>query len=388
MDIYSQKSRWKIYLAIGGGLILLISVSFTSYLTQQLAREERTKIDVWSVAMNRIVTPISNQCNEDNTVALKVLEGNKTIPVILTDTSHLYIEGINFGEALDTNTTYLRKQLAKLEKMGSEPIRVFEQEIWYQESWLLRLIRYFPIFQMLLIGAFIALGYLGFSTARRAEQNRVWVGMAKETAHQLGTPISGIMAWVEYLKTSREKDSEIIEIADELAKDVHRLELVAGRFSKIGAEPELHACNLFEQLEGCKLYMARRSPKRVRFEFPDPKEELEVMINPPLFDWVIENLLRNALDAMDGRGVISARIYEEKGYACIDISDTGKGIPGNKLKTVFEPGFTTKQRGWGLGLSLAKRIISNYHNGKIFVKESIVGKGTTFTVKIPVPVSD
>ena len=231
---------------------------------------------------------------------------------------------------------------------------------------------------------FFGVGYWAFSQARSAEQNRVWVGLAKETAHQLGTPLSSLVAWLEYLKMSTEDDEEIQSILVEFRKDLGRLELVAERFSKIGSIPSLEPCDLHQQLTKNFNYMKRRAAKKMQFILPEKTEESVVVnINPPLFDWVIENLLKNALDAMGQEGTISADYVEDKQYICIDISDTGKGIPTSKLKTVFEPGFTTKKRGWGLGLSLTKRIVENYHSGKIFVKESVVNKGTTFRITLP-----
>ena len=238
--------------------------------------------------------------------------------------------------------------------------------------------------QLLLIGSFILFGYLAFSSARRAEENRVWVGMAKETAHQLGTPISGILGWINHIQMIREDDEEMQEIVMELGKDVNRLELVADRFSKIGSSPELEPANVHTQIEQMRVYMQRRAPRKVNFHFPSPDEgNLTIHINAHLFDWVVENLIRNALDAMDGKGGISAEIYDDSEFVYIDITDTGGGIPENKFRTVFSPGFTTKKRGWGLGLSLAKRIIEDYHSGKIFVKKSVEGVGTTFTIQMP-----
>ena len=237
---------------------------------------------------------------------------------------------------------------------------------------------------MLLLG-FLTLGAIGFGASQREQQNRVWVGMAKETAHQLGTPIGAIVAWVENLKLLSYDDPEKMELLDELRSDVTRLELIAERFSKIGSKPNLEKTNLNQQLDQCRSYMEKRASKKVRFDFPDPNENVVFAnINAPLFDWVMENLMRNSLDAMDGTGTIKAEIYRDEEYISIDLSDTGKGMSTSQFKQVFEPGYTTKKRGWGLGLSLAKRIIENYHKGKIYVKKSVIGTGTTFSVKLPV----
>ncbi|MEM6378083.1 MAG: HAMP domain-containing sensor histidine kinase, partial [Bacteroidota bacterium] len=267
-----------------------------------------------------------------------------------------------------------------------EPFEVvnYGAEIYYKNPLILTQLQYFPIIQLLLIAFFIVFGYMTFSSARRAEQNRVWVGMAKETAHQLGTPISGIVAWIEHLRLLREDDEEVGEILDELGNDVKRLDLIADRFSKIGSEPKLETVNIFDELESSRAYMQRRAPRKVIFNFPDPHSNpLKVNINSHLFNWVIENLLRNALDAMGPKGSISAEVSEEANFVNIDLSDTGKGIPPSKFKAVFQPGFTTKKRGWGLGLSLAKRIVEEYHSGKIFVKKSEENIGTTFRIKLP-----
>ncbi|MEO0626926.1 MAG: HAMP domain-containing sensor histidine kinase, partial [Bacteroidota bacterium] len=256
--------------------------------------------------------------------------------------------------------------------------------IYLGRSEILAQLRYFPVWQILLIGTFILLGYLGINAARRAEQNRVWVGLAKETAHQLGTPISAIIGWLEHLKMNYEGQEDIEMVTEEMGKDVHRLEMVANRFSKIGADPDLKAVNIYEQLYTNYEYMAIRAPRKVSLHFPDPKElpAVEVQLNPLLFDWVIENLLRNAIDALEGKGEITAEVQLQPSQVIIQLNDTGKGIPAGKQKAVFEPGYTTKQRGWGLGLSLAKRIIEQYHKGKIYVAKSEVGVGTTFAIEL------
>lgn len=385
IDLYSKKSRWKIYLAIAGVLILAMTLVYTNYLASSVAERERQAMDIWVKAYETMMEQTEDP-NYDLSFQLSVMQTNQYIPVIVTDNSNNIVLAENFGK--NPSEDYLLRQLDKIKSSGNEAIRVeFMGEVnflYYKNSVILDRLKYYPIIQVTLIAAFIVLGYIGFSSARRAEQNRVWVGMAKETAHQLGTPISAMMAWVEHLKLMVEDKADQQEVITELEKDVKRLELVADRFSKIGSSPELVQTDIYEELRRVRNYMEKRSPKRVSFQFPEPNiPPLMVNTNPHLFEWVLENLVRNALDAMDGKGVISAQVYEDGKYVTIDLSDTGKGIPGNAQNKVFQPGFTTKKRGWGLGLSLAKRIIEAYHKGKIYVKHSEVGKGTTFSIKLP-----
>ncbi len=381
MDIYRRKSRWKWYLGAVGIIIVLISLVYTNFLSKRLAEGERTKAENIALAMTTI-----NEADytENLDLELQTIQSNTTIPIIIQYENGT-LEAINFSEERLSDSTFLARQVTAMEKEGFEPIsNSLGQKFYYKESTVLRLLRFFPLVQLILIASFIGFGYLGLSAARRSEQNRVWVGMAKETAHQLGTPISGMVAWLENLKLLREEDGEVLEIVEELGKDVNRLELIADRFSKIGSSPKLEPIDLYYELDQCRSYMERRAPRKVKFDFPGPQTGIAtVNINAHLFDWVIENLLRNALDAMGSEGNISATIYEEGSQFCIDISDTGKGILPSRFKTVFQPGFTTKKRGWGLGLSLAKRIIEDYHKGKIFVKDSIENVGTTFTIKLP-----
>lgn len=383
MDIYTRKSRWKWYLAVAGLVIVLISMAYTQYLTSKLAQEEQNKARLWVMAMedlNDFDGEAALYC--DITLHTEILKSNTTLPVIVLDERGGIFDYINVR---DTSQEALLHEVAQMQADGFQPIRGFANDIYFKESILLRQLRYFPFVQLVLIAAFVGFGYMGFNSSRRAEQNRVWAGMAKETAHQLGTPISAILAWVEHLKLIREEDEEVQEVLGELRDDISRLELIADRFSKIGSAPKLEAVNLYEELDQCRAYMQRRASRKIVFDFPAPDEDNPKMarINPHLFDWVVENLLRNALDAMGGKGTISAEVYEDQDDVYIDISDTGKGIPPGKFKTVFEPGFTTKKRGWGLGLSLAKRIIESYHQGKIFVKRSEEGEGTTFTIQLP-----
>jgi len=258
------------------------------------------------------------------------------------------------------------------------------QYVYYTHSRLYSQLRLYPIIQLFIIAAFLFAAYMFFNTARRSEQNRVWVGMAKETAHQLGTPISSMVAWVDYLKEHTDPESDRSNVIEEMSKDVKRLELIANRFSKVGSTPDLIKRDVCLELNTTIDYIKRRAGKKVQFDFNSESEELFANINPTLFNWVIENLLKNALDAIEGNGSIEISTGATKQIVWIDISDSGKGIPKGKQGTVFEPGYSTKKRGWGLGLTLAKRIIDSYHSGKIFVKQSSQGKGTTFRIELPI----
>jgi len=389
MDMYQQKSRQKLYLAFLGLAIVVFSIWYTSYMAERLAVVEMNNTRFFALAQEDI-----NEVNEsdpeaeeycDFTLHFEILQSNTTIPVIIANDRGLVDWGSNWGsEERDTNKVFLQKELEKLIASGEVPIESFGTKIYFGESKILQQLRYFPVVQFLLIGGFIVFGYISLNSSRKSEQNRVWVGMVKETAHQLGTPISAIVAWIEHLKLLRPEDDETMEIVGELRNDVQRLELIADRFSKIGSAPKLSPVNIYQELALCKNYMEKRASRKVSFHFPDPElYYISVSINPPLFDWVIENLLRNALDAMDGRGQISAEVYEDPDFVYIDITDTGKGIPPGNHKRVFQPGFTTKKRGWGLRLSLTKRIVEEYHGGKIFVKRSDEGKGATFTISLP-----
>lgn len=383
MDIYTRKSNWKIYLAIAGLIILLISLFYTNYLARRLADGERTKAQLLVQALEAVSD--TTDFEKDVTFQFEIVKSNQDIPAIVVNTQGKVDYGRNFGEKLDSDIPYLEKQLERIKESGPAPIIVPETyTIYYKQSRILKLLTYFPVIQLVLLGTFITIGYFLFSSARRSEQNQVWAGMAKETAHQLGTPISAIVGWIEHLRITKEDDEEIQEVLQELDKDVGRLDLIADRFSKIGSAPELEKRNIYEQLEEIRAYMQRRASRKIKFDFPGlDHPPLYVKANAHLFAWVLENLMRNALDATEGKGTISAKVYEDKDFVSIDMSDTGKGIPAKKFKTVFQPGFTTKKRGWGLGLSLAKRIIETYHSGKIFVKSSVLNQGTTFTIKLP-----
>lgn len=312
----------------------------------------------------------------------EVASSPASAPAIYFDSTEQKI--IAYGN-LDTlalkhdSLNYLNRALKDLVANG-DTVRVLlgqgrKNIIYYTESSQLKQLRYFPIIQFTVIGMFLIVAYLLFSTSRRAEQNNVWVGMAKETAHQLGTPLSSLIAWLEYMKMKGVND----EMTKEIAQDVKRLEMITERFSKIGSQPKLNNENIIDALRDAVEYIRSRSPKTVKFHY-NATGSIIVPLNVPLFAWVIENLCRNAVDAMDGEGEITIEVSDVQQFVYIDISDTGKGIPRSRVKTIFEPGFTTKQRGWGLGLSLCKRIVEQYHKGEIFVKRSVPGKGTTFRI--------
>ncbi len=382
MEIYKNKSWWKIVLIVVGMLILTVTLVYSNYLANQLKKSEEKNINLYTEALEDF---LGNTDLKADMSLVDTILNTFSIPIILENETGELI-GNNFGEKNNTNNLFLREKKGEFLNSEKTPIKGngYSNYIYYFDSPLQNYIRFFPLVQSLMVGMFIILGYYLFNTSRRSEQNRVWAGMAKETAHQLGTPISAILAWIEHLKLSEGVTHEQTQIIGELTKDVSRLELIADRFSKIGSDPKLEHTDLIEELEICKQYMQKRAPRRVKFEFDQPSDKKYVVnINKHLFDWVIENLIRNALDSMDGKGEIGTKIYEEESYVCIDLSDTGKGIAPSKFKAVFQPGFTTKKRGWGLGLSLAKRIIEDYHQGKIFVKNSKLNEGTCFTIKLP-----
>ena len=388
MDIYKKRSYWNILLAMFGLLILIVTLIYSNFLAQKLKEREEVNALIYVKALKE---NIETQNSEDLTADLNkdigihddILFNNK-LRIIFEDDKGV-LSGENWSEDKIDNNHFLELQKKAFLASGKKPLigTGYVAKIYYFNTKLVDYINYYPFIQLLLVGSFILLGYFFLIGSKRSEQNRVWAGMAKETAHQLGTPISAIIAWIEHLKLTQ-LDDEQTDLISELRNDVYRLELVADRFSKIGSEPVLTSVNIYEELDQCKKYMEKRAPRKVSFEYPEVDSgNLPVKINKHLFDWVVENLIRNSLDAMDGKGILSAKIYTEGAYINIDLKDTGKGIPSSKHNTIFQPGFTTKKRGWGLGLSLAKRIIENYHNGKIFVKNSKVDEGTTFTIRLP-----
>ena len=405
ISIYERKGRWKLYLFLAAATIIVISLFYNNYLAGKLEAQERARLQLWADAYNEIKKNNARPSNPNDcefSFLTTIIRDNTTIPVILTNEKGEISTWRNlFRTELDlsTDSAYLYKQLASM-KATHEPIEIIselskiatnrtdaanlddiKQYIYYNDSFMLYQLKIYPFIQLAIFAFFAIIAYIAFNTARKAEQNKVWLGMAKETAHQLGTPLTSMVGWVELLKDSEEEGSMGKMAGEELEKDVSRLKLIAERFSKIGSEPKLVEHNVTECVEDTVQYMKDRAPKRVFFEF-DTDEPIMAHLNRTLFDWVIENLLKNALDAMEGKGNIVVMMQDEPENVIIEVSDTGKGIPKSKFTTVFQPGYSTKKRGWGLGLSLSKRIMEINHKGKIFVKDSSPN-GTTFRIIVP-----
>lgn len=379
LNIYSKKQKWKLFLLFIAIIIGVSSFVITNNLVKKLSIEERKKVETWALGMRQL-SALDN-VDKDYTFILEVIKNNETVPVILTDINGEIISSRNLDENKENDAKYLAKELEKM-KRDNDPIEIIlldgnKNFIYYKESILLIRLFYFPIIQFGVLVLFLLVSYLAFSSSRRAEQNQVWVGMSKETAHQLGTPTSSLLASLELLKL-KNVDSKIVT---EFEKDVHRLEIITERFSKIGSQPKLEKQDLIKVLTSAVKYIKVRSSKKISFHFNfSENDKVFVPFNSSLFEWVIENLCKNAIDSMVGQGNITINIDDRIQYLFIDIIDDGKGIAKSKYKTVFQPGYTTKQRGWGLGLSLSKRIIEIYHDGKIFVNYSEIDKGTNMRI--------
>ena len=376
-DIYTRKKTWKFWLLIFAIIIGIFSLFVTNSLVKSLAYEEKKKIEIWAYATNQMVN-ISDDGNFS--LAIKVMESNENIPIILADENDSILNYRNLNPIKEITDEYLQKQLAIM-KEQNDPIEIlvfedYKQLLYYKDSILLTRLKYYPMFQLGLITLFMFIAYLAFSSARKAEQNQVWAGMAKETAHQLGTPLSSLMAWVELLKSKEETKDMVLE----MEKDVARLETITDRFSKIGSKPTLEDENIVQVIEEATNYLKSRLPEKVLIEVHSETPSIIVPVSVVLLNWVIENICKNAVDAMKGEGLIKIEMEEDESHVKIQINDTGKGIEPELISSIFKPGVTSKKRGWGLGLSLSKRIIEEYHKGKIFVKSSVEGKGTTFSV--------
>ena len=379
--IYQTNQILKFVFIAVAMIIVIASGIFTNRLAEKLSGEETKKIEIWAEATRQLVLADENT---DMNFLLGIIEGNTTIPVIMTDENDRMLQHRNIKVPKSNEESFFNKKIANLKEVRP-PIVVkldadTRQFIYYDESSLLKRLHIFPYVQLGIIIVFLVIVILVFSSTKKAEQNQVWVGLSKETAHQLGTPISSLLAWTELLKLRHEDD----KLINDMEKDVRRLSIIAERFSKIGSKPDLKKTDLTEAMNNAVSYMKNRSSNKVNITLHYPENELiAVPLNVPLFEWVIENLCKNAIDAMNGSGKIDISVKKNAKDVVIDVKDSGKGMDRNMYKAIFTPGFTTKERGWGLGLSLAKRIIEEYHRGKIFVKQSELGIGTIFRIILP-----
>lgn len=375
----------KILLVLAAIFIAVASLLISHSLIRDLAQQERSKMEVWAEAMR---TLSEADDSADLSLVLKVLDENNTIPVVVLGKDGMVTEyrNVKISASNKSDSVKYVNKVAQQMKAAGQVIRIPLAnnhndyiEVCYDESLMLRRIAIYPYIQLGVVMLFVVVAIFALLTSKRAEQNKVWVGLSKETAHQLGTPISSLMAWLAILKESYPND----KLLPELGKDVQRLQLVADRFSKIGSIPEPVPASMNEVLDHVVDYMDRRTSKKIQMIADLPDEDIIIKMNASLFEWVIENLCKNAVDAMGGEcGQIVLHLEQLEDKVVVEISDTGKGIKKKNIKNVFRPGFTTKQRGWGLGLSLAKRIVEDYHHGKIFVKSSELGKGTTFRIEL------
>ena len=369
----------KIILVVAAVIIAVASLLVSHFLVRDLSIEERHRMEVWAQALHAL-----NEADEttDVSLVLSVMEGNNTIPVIVVNSEgdiddFRNIKDIDDRQESMANSQKLKDYARRMIKAG-DTIRIGQQLVCYDESIMLKRLQAWPYVQLGIVLIFVVVAIFALLSSKRAEQNKVWVGLSKETAHQLGTPVSSLMAWVEMLKEQYPQD----DLLPEMDKDVKRLQLIADRFSKIGSLPEPVDASMNDVLVHVIDYMDRRTSSQVQMIRHLPDHEVIVKMNASLFEWVVENLCKNAVDAMEGKGTITLTLFDEPHQVVIEVQDTGKGIKKKDLNSVFTPGFTTKKRGWGLGLSLAKRIVEEYHKGRIFVKQSEPGKGTTFRIEM------
>lgn len=377
--MFRQLLNWRTALAFVAILIVSGTILYSQYLARKIAREERKKVEQWVEATKALLDPN----NDDTRFPFRIVKDNTDIPIIETNEKDSITGWVNLDSVKSLDKNFLNRKLSSFRSLNN-PIVYTDpgdstkvNRYYYGHTRLLNEVRYYPIIQLFVVALFILITLLSLRSNYRSVQNQVWAGMAKETAHQLGTPVSSLEGWVEMLRESPGNE----KIAAELEKDVNRLRLVSDRFGKIGSSPHLEPVDLVRQINNMVDYMRKRATGKIHFTV-NTHDHREVMANisAPLFDWVIENLLKNALDAMEGKGAITVDIRDEAREVLIDVTDTGKGISKQNIVTVFKPGFTTKKRGWGLGLSLSRRIIQQYHKGQIFVKHSEIGKGTTFRI--------
>ncbi len=395
-NIYDIQRYGKVIFLVASIVVVSLFVHFSNGLVKDLSEQERIYMQIWADATKEIVDAGNAMADGAESVdidfLLSIIQGNNNIPVLLVDDEDNILDQRNFDlpEPIFTlddispiNKEFLQQKLADL-KNSSNVIEIIispenKQYLYYEDSKLLKKLSYYPYVQLLVMLAFIAVVYFAVTSTKKAEQNKVWVGLSKETAHQLGTPISSLMAWIQLLE-SQGVDAETVS---EMDKDVKRLSTIASRFSKIGSKPQMEVEDLNKAVVRASTYMSSRISYRISLSIDTSIEDLPVNISAPLYEWVMENLIKNAVDAMEGSGAINVSTGVAGGKAFVEVSDTGKGIARKNFKTIFTPGYTTKKRGWGLGLTLAKRIIEQYHLGKIYVKSSEIGIGTTFRIDLP-----
>lgn len=369
--------------------VVAVFIYVSAGLVKDLSTQERQRMEIWADATREIVASVDSESGVDIDFLSRIIESNTTIPVLLTDDSGRILGSRNIPLPDDPEQTNLILE-NKLKKLA-QTTNVIEiviapgmsQYLYYEDSTLLKRLSYYPYVVLVVMIAFVVVVYFAMLTTKRAEQNKVWVGLSKETAHQLGTPISSLMAWMELLPEMGVDQTTV----DEMNKDVNRLSTIASRFSKIGSVPQMECTDLNATVANAAGYMSTRISKRIALSFTPCSDPLPVKISAPLFEWVMENLIKNAVDAMDGAGSIDITTGKENHIGWVEIADTGKGIPRKNFNTVFNPGYTTKKRGWGLGLTLARRIIRQYHRGTIYVKSSTIGVGTTFRITLPLETS-
>ncbi len=378
MHFFYFNSRIGKYIFFAVAIILVgSSLIISNNLVKKLELEERNKMEIWAAATSELA---SGESHSNFDLILTIIQSNTTIPVIVADNNEI----VQYSNITINNTDTARYLAHKLEEMQRNGSAIDidlgngeKQTLYYEDSVLLKQLSYYPYIQLLVMTLFALIAYIGLVSVKRAEQNKVWVGLSKETAHQLGTPISSLMAWVELLKINENVDPAIVNDMD---KDVKRLSTIAERFSKIGSIPDKELIYINELLDETCNYMSTRISNRVKLNLHLPQDAEGTMACRALIEWVVENLCKNAVDAMEGKGEINVTLTSDNKHIYIDVSDTGKGIARKEFETIFKPGYTTKKRGWGLGLTLAKRIIEEYHKGHIFVKESEIGIGTTFRI--------
>lgn len=379
--MFSQLLNWRSVLALVAIAIVSGTIFYSNHLAKKIAAEEKIKVEQWAEATKEVGNPNKTEVS----FAFRILTDNsKDIPMILVTEKDSIMDYRNLDSVtIKKDPAYLKDKLDDFKKLNApiewkNPFDTLQvNRVFYGESVLLKQVKYYPMVQLVIVALFIIITLIAVSTRNKSTQNQVWAGMAKETAHQLGTPLTSLQGWVEMLKEM----PGLEKIVPEMTKDVDRLKLVSDRFGKIGSTPQLEEMNIVQQVESMVAYIKRRATDKVSFGIETHGEkEINAMINGPLFDWVVENLLKNALDAMEGKGTLHVDIKNETTQVVVDVTDSGKGISKQHIAKVFKPGFTTKKRGWGLGLTLSKRIIEQYHKGELFVKHSEPGKGTTFRI--------